>query len=330
MSAAVLILGCVCGQTPPAVAIPPDQFLALVHREAVPKWSSYTAMTQACELRCRSEYRHFKSNGESIPDHPGNKSIEDILLLLDNYGSHRKSITRTVQNDKKNIYTIDCFNSKYSFELRGFAADQMILRNITSPITPEDVVSRSVRATVAARCYGWATLGKPLPELWADSNCTLEPVRRNGRGHYLVPFLMRKDRAAVRYEVELNPDQGWRIEASKSIIPDRLDRTEEMSYETPGFSVPIPNRYVYTETDLKTGQRLQAVTSVTYFEGKPKKAEKEFTLSAFGMPEPVGVTWEKPTPRYVWFLLGAGGFAALMIGFRYLARRRATKSPAPT
>lgn len=47
----------------------------------------------------------------------------------------------------------------------------------------------------------------------------------------------------------------------------------------------------------------------------------EFTLTTFGLPEPVGVTWEKPTPWYLWFLAAAGGCFVLAILFRYLSRR---------
>lgn len=56
--------------------------------------------------------------------------------------------------------------------------------------------------------------------------------------------------------------------------------------------------------------------------------EMEFTLSAFGLPEPVGVVWEKSTPRYIWFLVAAGILAVLAVGFRYLVRRQRTITPA--
>jgi len=49
--------------------------------------------------------------------------------------------------------------------------------------------------------------------------------------------------------------------------------------------------------------------------------EREFSLSAFGLPEPVGVVWEKRTPVYVWLLVAAGVLLTLGIFFRWLARR---------
>ncbi|HKB02317.1 MAG TPA: hypothetical protein VKD90_08860, partial [Gemmataceae bacterium] len=39
--------------------------------------------------------------------------------------------------------------------------------------------------------------------------------------------------------------------------------------------------------------------------------DHEFTLSAYGLPEPHGVTWERRTPLYVWLLTAAAGCAVL-------------------
>lgn len=53
--------------------------------------------------------------------------------------------------------------------------------------------------------------------------------------------------------------------------------------------------------------------------GAPKEA---FRLSAFGLPEPVGLESPKGTPNYVWLLIGVVICATLAVGFRYLSRRR--------
>lgn len=56
--------------------------------------------------------------------------------------------------------------------------------------------------------------------------------------------------------------------------------------------------------------------------------DTQFTLSAFGLPEPVGIRWAKPTPRYVRFLLAAAECAGLAIVFRFLDKRqRAAGTP---
>ena len=95
---------------------------------------------------------------------------------------------------------------------------------------------------------------------------------------------------------------------------------------------PVVRREIQT-TEYKlnsTPKPWQLTSTVDYELQIPAQLPdtSEFTLSAFGLPEPVGVTWEKPTPRYLWFLLAAGIFATLAIGFRYLARRRSAPTAA--
>jgi hypothetical protein len=50
--------------------------------------------------------------------------------------------------------------------------------------------------------------------------------------------------------------------------------------------------------------------------------DEEFTLSAFGLPEPVGITWARGPRYYLW--IGGAAFAALAValGFRWLAKKR--------
>ena len=46
-----------------------------------------------------------------------------------------------------------------------------------------------------------------------------------------------------------------------------------------------------------------------------------FTLSAFGLPEPVGVIWEKPAARYIWFLVAGGASAIVAFALFYFKNR---------
>lgn len=326
MNAALIVLVCVCTQTPPTSDIPKDQFLALIRQEAVPKWSAYTAMTEACEITFRFESHRLKPNGDILPGHPNDKVLEGTYVLLKNYGS-RREVTDLVNRKDSKVYRIDCYNTRYSFELQGQVADKMALRNIYSPLPPNDTVSDVIRG-VGFHRNGWIFRGKTFHDLWADSNCTFGSVRKNAGGNYLISFtraLGKDTKVICPYEVELNPNQGWRIEAATSHVPGRVETTETMSYDKEGFPVPIPSQCVYSETDLKTAERIRSLITVTHFQSEPQREEAEFTLSAFGMPEPVGVVWDKPTPRYVWFLVAAGVFIAIAVGFRLLARRRAAR-----
>ncbi len=58
--------------------------------------------------------------------------------------------------------------------------------------------------------------------------------------------------------------------------------------------------------------------------------ENQFTLSHYGFPEPVEVEWKQPTPRYVWWLVGAFVCATIAIVCRVvLARRTRIQNPIP-
>jgi hypothetical protein len=55
---------------------------------------------------------------------------------------------------------------------------------------------------------------------------------------------------------------------------------------------------------------------------------EDYTLSAFGLPEPEGVVWEKPTPVWVWLVVAAGVLAAMAVLFRYWQKRIARRAAA--
>lgn len=57
--------------------------------------------------------------------------------------------------------------------------------------------------------------------------------------------------------------------------------------------------------------------------------ETEFRLTAFGLPEPAGVVWDKPTPLYVWVLAAAGIMAMLALLLSVLRRRAITRTKPP-
>jgi hypothetical protein len=129
----------------------------------------------------------------------------------------------------------------------------------------------------------------------------------------------------------LDPERDWLPIVKTTMTRNKVGTgTQTTEYEFQSGAHPHPRRAVErqeynlfntaepwrgtwtTEYDLRVPERLPATT--------------EFTLSAFGLPEPIGVTWERETPRYVWFLLGAVAFGVLAFGLRFLARRRVAVS----
>ena len=129
-----------------------------------------------------------------------------------------------------------------------------------------------------------------------------------------------------------DPSVKWVCVGDRSITQDTTRSIYHESvyvYDTSN-EWPVPIREELWELDERRpdAKTLLRATDIEDFQSLPKLDESEFRLTAFGLPEPVGITWEEPTPRYIWFLIATGVLGALGIVFRILARRRsAAKAP---
>ena len=132
---------------------------------------------------------------------------------------------------------------------------------------------------------------------------------------------------------DTDPSEAWAITSGEF---SRIEDGQPITYQyrtvikSVEHNVPIPKERVVTASVKKNdGSSASLFIRTSYdMERCETISESEFTLSAFGLPEPPGVVWEKPTPRYIWFLVAAMVFVAIAVGFRYLARRRSTRLPA--
>jgi hypothetical protein len=90
--------------------------------------------------------------------------------------------------------------------------------------------------------------------------------------------------------------------------------------------LPILKRVTFKDSSSKPRGTEVGFREVVYeydFHESANVPDDEFTLSAFGLPEPQGVVWEKPSRWYLWFF----GFAVLFLAggaalFRRVQRRR--------
>ena len=99
-----------------------------------------------------------------------------------------------------------------------------------------------------------------------------------------------------------------------------------------GFA--IPSKHVTTLHVPGIGKpneflELEMTKAFERFEFVDDVPETEFTLTAFGFPEPVGVDWKKPAPRYVPWMLGLGGCAVVALVCRFVARRLQRRTAKP-
>ena len=63
-------------------------------------------------------------------------------------------------------------------------------------------------------------------------------------------------------------------------------------------------------------------------EREGQASESDFTLSAFGLPEPYGVEWERPTPWWLYALISAGVLFVVAVIVSFWKRRLAARQAA--
>jgi hypothetical protein len=130
----------------------------------------------------------------------------------------------------------------------------------------------------------------------------------------------------------LDPSRMWCLERveykERSILKGKqsyeLKRIIQYMTEMNSFGFPFLKRKVTTSEgySYRLERKLHSIEDEVYeVEASEGNDESPFLMSAFGLPEPVGVVWEKRTPVYVWLFVAAGVLLTLGIFFRWLARR---------
>jgi hypothetical protein len=129
----------------------------------------------------------------------------------------------------------------------------------------------------------------------------------------------------------LDPARNWLPLSQTVIVRNRAgtgSHTSELIFQDGAFPQPsrISWRQEYALVSQAEQWKEEGVWICSMSVPKRLPEDEEFRLSAFGLPEPPEVTWEKRSSRYIWLLVAAGLFAVLAVVFRYLARHRFSKS----
>jgi hypothetical protein len=240
-----------------------------------------------------------------------------------------------MEGDVRNLAVeLQAYNSKYSFMLGrrtlegewlvvryGVEADQVGLRQqtreaidyaLSAPVRVvrtrlEDLVGQSTFRVVEVR--GMEYEGRECVAVRFENP---HPMSRR-------PFVPEQGGMLV-----LDPSRSWslcRAEIRSQYLGDKgpTDGSEVVVMETrvgkSGYPIPVRWTYQYEGVMVTREYDLRD-------EGV-EPLEREFTLSAFGLPEPVGVEWERPVRWYLWLTLA--GVVCLVAGgvFYWLSRRRA-------
>ena len=159
-----------------------------------------------------------------------------------------------------------------------------------------------------------------------------ETVKEKDKNYVKIfyQYVEKKPKGMQKYTGHLlfDPDLAWAIKYGEENVlkPDGVTYYVTVSHEyEENKDVPLlKSRKDHAVTSTPTNKEEDIVNWELNYSIKlidKPLPESEFSLSHFGLPEPMGVTWPKPpTPPYIWLLRIALGLAILSFCF-YLANK---------
>jgi hypothetical protein len=240
--------------------------------------------------------------------------------------------------------SLHAVNSRYAFKLSRSASDApWLLTGTATDLSrgyPFDIGARFHVASILDNQLNldYGLLGN-LPELVKDPDFVVKrvsPVRRGGVELAEVEFTCKPKQAPARVIDNQQLPGGWlRLRGGTLLLdPNQywLLREYQVEKEYPGQPAikyhgtlqyatgpsgkPIMKRVLITFT--KTGDEEEETRDFDLHEDA-SVPDKDFTLSAFGFPEPPGL--DRPIPFFVWILGGTIAAFVLAIGITCLKPR---------
>ncbi len=238
-------------------------------------------------------------------------------------------------------------NSRYAFVLRKKTpSSDWVLVTLDSdlrddrPINPRE----QEKLVLDGSCANFGIRGRQFSEIAQESGFVLKTatgVPRDGRELVRIDFTHRHTpqtdnrRSHINRQMWLSIEEGWVLldpEASWAIsecqvktshlggAQGTISFTNEYRRAESGFPV-LTRRVQKARYADPTAAREETTVSTFDWYVDDTVAESEFTLTAFGLPEPLGVTWSKPTPWYLWLGLAGGLCLVGGVTFRWLKKR---------
>ena len=308
--------------TPARAADAADRFVA----EYAPHAGALRAFYTGREVRYRSVVPALSASGRQ------QEIIYKVRYDHDNYviTDEGSTFTKPGEAPRKTAPSIGGRNRLYSFDIRAKEPAEYAIRKATifadGRFDPNDAIlcplcfpyaDNFLRLTYLELAtdpehivvqYGDAKWrdGRPVKELKVKKEYAYKGTKTWAFGSYFF-----------------DPASGWvcvgnRVQGEN----DASYSGEVFEYEPAGEALPAIKHWEAWRKEGDGPEIRWQYCDVLEFRRAADFSEAECRLSAFGLPEPVGVKWEKPTRRYVWFLVAAVVFVALAVGFRLLARRR--------
>lgn len=235
--------------------------------------------------------------------------------------------------------TVFAKNSRYAFELyRKSATSSWViveLIDLRKSALPSRFIQRFNSIKEARHILVSLYQGELLAEVVRKSDFRVLQSRRiTKEGHGLVEIRFRYSKDAGNQQHDgtlvLDPGRSWCLRSYDVHIkgPESRARKKWQVVDMgEADGLPVPTRAVLNaELHGSDGTPVsKLIWNFEYDWTNPQQPppDEEFTLAAFGLPEPPGLEWERPTPWYWWAALL--GIACIVGGafFFWLKQRTA-------
>jgi hypothetical protein len=140
------------------------------------------------------------------------------------------------------------------------------------------------------------------------------------------PTAPNKPSTKITGWLDLDPAKGWGTrESDETVVYGDTTHTTHCQFDISRDKdgVILLNEIHYEVKLSRAGTPIAHRTQTTKYKTwvEPNVPERDFSLTAYGLPEPPGVTFARPTPTYIWLLVGAASCVVVAVIFRRLARR---------
>jgi hypothetical protein len=240
---------------------------------------------------------------------------------------------------------VEGMNPRYTFKLKRASAERgWVLADLktTDPTKGPTEAAAQLRKNILQGSCACLTLWNLwLPDLLRDSDFKIMSIQKQSNGPvelYRVDFEYAKPAGTYPIRGALPISRGWAIfdpghdwimkeyEVFHASLKAQASINRRFEIKQGRGQHPLINHittiHKWKDGD-ESGERVADVEVETL--DRPEAPVTEFTLSAFGLPEPTGVVWNTGTPYYIWFAGAAAVSLCLALVFRFLARRRAAR-----
>lgn len=300
--------------------------LQRLRTEAAQAWREQLKDKIAIQGVCRQTLKDEKGERQGVVD------------VMFNTECARSQLTQST-----GVTDVFCYNPKYTFHIRS-TPDQgwvVVAFHAGDPATSPDALEVRGRLEQQAYVFEAGTrdplYNEPLLQYFEDPMARVEAkVGPTGRPDLVEMKLdmgpPRKDSYVRKLNCLLDPASGWRpvrTELARGTDAITAEVTAEYEY------APGPNgllqrakiRSLYknpdgTTREVRSDRRYELKRVTSYPD------TSEFTLSAFGLPEPVGVEWPKRHSAWLWLAWAGAGFVMVALVFIALKRRAVRRQAA--